>query len=271
MDINDVVYSMRRNKLVRVIYAPIALAKRAYQSSVFPKSEDSKFLASIKDSHKGERCFIVGNGPSLTIDDLESLKNEYCFGMNRIYYLFNKTQWRPSMYVSFDLDVIAKEAAEVNALDLPCRMYNLNAKKYLNQDPRNHYFFLKGKYKINRAGTGQTTVNEDLTKFMTLTDNVTGVCLQLAYYMGFQDIYLIGIDHNYPVKGTKGGGSGTNYFAGMKGNVKPDFNVDAVNQSYQTLRNYADAHGIHVFNATRGGKLEIFERVSLDEVVGDKK
>lgn len=262
MDKQDLVFKLRRNKIVRLCYLPIAVSKRFWQSVSFPKSADGKYMAELKDSHKGERCFIIGNGPSLTPDDLDRLKGEFCFATNRIYYMFDKTDWRPSMYVSFDLDVIAKEIKMVNDVDCPVRLFNLNAKKYFpKNDSRNHYFFLKGKFKIDRNGTGQTEVNEDLSRYMTLTDNVTGVCLQLAFYMGFSEIYLIGVDHNYSKP--------QNYFAGMKGNIPPSFNLEATNKSYQTLCDYAKSKGIEVYNATRGGKLEIFKRKSFDDIFND--
>ena len=45
-------------------------------------------LRTLKDSHQGQRCFIMGNGPSLAKTDLSKLKNEFTFGMNRIYLAF---------------------------------------------------------------------------------------------------------------------------------------------------------------------------------------
>lgn len=265
MSKQDLVFKLRRNKLVRLCYLPVAVTKRFWQSVTFPKSEDGKYMASLKNSHKGERCFIIGNGPSLTPADLDKLKNDFTFATNRIYYMFDKTDWRPSMYVSFDLDVIAKEAETVNNVDCDTRLFNINARKYFpKNDSRNHYFFLKGKFKIDRNGTGQTEVNEDLSKYMTLTDNVTGVCLQLAFYMGFSEIYLIGVDHNYSQKGQS-------YFAGMKGNIPPSFNLEATNKSYKTLCDYGKSRGIKVFNATRGGKLEIFERKNFDDIIFNGK
>lgn len=55
-------------------------------------------IKKYKDIHQRERCFIVATGPSLTLSDLEVLKNEYTFGMNSIVKLFDKTDWRPTYY-----------------------------------------------------------------------------------------------------------------------------------------------------------------------------
>ena len=67
------------------------------------KQELSVKLKKYKDIHKGKRCFIIGNGPSLQMSDLEILyKNkEICFGVNRIFLGFNDTEWRPDYYVVF--------------------------------------------------------------------------------------------------------------------------------------------------------------------------
>lgn len=39
---------------------------------------------------------------------------------------------------------------------------------------------------------------------------------------------------------------------------------------YRLLKKYADKHGIQIYNATRGGNLEIFPRVKLEDVLDDK-
>ena len=39
----------------------------------YEKTKYSKRIKELKDTHCGERCFIVANGPSLTSDDLDTL------------------------------------------------------------------------------------------------------------------------------------------------------------------------------------------------------
>ena len=63
-------------------------------------------IMELKGSHKGERCFIIGTGPSLTVEDLNLLKNETTFATNRIYEVFDKTDWRPTYYVNQDHTLI---------------------------------------------------------------------------------------------------------------------------------------------------------------------
>ena len=72
------------------------------------------WLKGIKDSHKGERCFIVACGPSLTYADLELIKDEYTFGMNSGVLTFDKTGWRPNFYAVQDEYVFNKLQPNIN-------------------------------------------------------------------------------------------------------------------------------------------------------------
>ena len=103
---------------------------------------------------------------------------------------------------------------------------------------------------------------------------VTYMCLQLAVYMGFKNIYLLGIDHNYSVEREVDGRvishpSVVNHFYStdtMENIPQPAKTTLA----YQAARNYCENHGISIFNATRGGKLEVFQRVDFDTVINSK-
>ena len=57
-----------------------------------------KGLKLYKNRYQGKRCFITCTGPSLTIGDLESLKNEYTFGMNSIALIHDQTDWKPDFF-----------------------------------------------------------------------------------------------------------------------------------------------------------------------------
>ena len=79
-----------------------------------------KNLEQCKNKYKGKRCFIIGNGPSLTKEDLEKLKGEYTFASNKIYKLFDKTSWRPDFYAIFDENVGKSEGTMENVDRLQC-------------------------------------------------------------------------------------------------------------------------------------------------------
>ena len=66
----------------------------------------SRKLGQYKGKYKGRRCFIIGNGPSLTLEDLETLGSEITFATNRIYHIYEQTAWRPSFYCIQDFTLI---------------------------------------------------------------------------------------------------------------------------------------------------------------------
>ena len=91
--------------------------------------------------------------------------------------------------------------------------------------------------------------------------------LQIAAYMGFQEIYLLGMDHhNVGSVADARNHFASDYFSDeerevYKG-VTADF--DSMDLAYQKAENYSREHGFRIYNATRGGKLEVFERVDFD-------
>ena len=73
----------------------------------------------LKDKYHGKRCFIVCTGPSLTIEDLELIDNEYCFAMNSVNLLYEKTAFRPSFYGCIDEGVFEKMKGLIEQYDAP--------------------------------------------------------------------------------------------------------------------------------------------------------
>lgn len=223
-----------------------------------------------KNQHKGNRCFIIGTGPSLTIDDLEKLSNEITFGTNRIYELFNKTKWRPTYYINQDTFLIKTFSKEILDIDCSAKFIPVTFREIFSNADIN-FFILKEKDFYPKAAP----FSFDVAKFIAQGYTVTYGAIQLAMYMGFNEIYLLGIDHNYNVyQDAKGNiirkeNAKDNYSKGMKemnnkGNLP---RVAETTIAYQTAEDMSKKKGVKIYNATRGGKLEVFERVNLDYIL----
>lgn len=89
----------------------------------YTKTAAGKLLAAYKDIYTGQRCFLIGNGPSLRAEDLTRLHEagEITFAFNRVYNIFEQTPWRPTFYISQDEKMLAGCADVVNGLDLPAK------------------------------------------------------------------------------------------------------------------------------------------------------
>ncbi|MGN1295439.1 MAG: 6-hydroxymethylpterin diphosphokinase MptE-like protein [Bacilli bacterium] len=222
------------------------------------KKYDSYYL-----KHQGEKCFIVANGPSLTIDDLNVLSNNkiITFGINKIFVLFDKTNWRPNYYVASDSKVIKSCKKEFEQIGCPFFTRVIGLKK---TDISNAIYFNgvdpNKKWKNNRPefmdGTHQKIV---------CGKTVTYVAMQLAIYMGFKEIYLIGCDCNYNVSSNNQiiNGSYADNRMAIKG---ASADTGLMIKTYESAKEYADTHNVKIYNATRGGNLEVFERINFDDL-----
>lgn len=226
-----------------------------------------KYVKKMKEYHKGKRCFIVGNGPSLQVDDLKELKDEISFGTHRIYTLFDKTDWRPSYYCAQDARLIKSSMKKI---------LELAVKEKLIAIVRSNYYrpMKKVKYiELNNASfyPDLPKFSEDITKGVYEGFTVTYMCIQIAMYMGFSEIYLLGMDHNYSVEVMPDGKIKKN--EGVQDHFSESDVIENIPQiykstlAYESAKKYAENKGVKIYNASRGGKLEIFERVNFDEII----
>ena len=231
-------------------------------------------MKQFRNIHKGERCFIIGTGPSLTTEDLELLKDEYCFGSNRIFEIYPRTTWRPTYYINQDYPLLKKYVTEINELTPKAVFLPIDVQPSYGHNPLANFFVLRYK----SFYPGDADFSEKLHHYMGQGFTVTYGAIQLARYMGFSEVYLLGIDHNYSIslneKGIPVMNEGVqDYFRGSKASNK-GLDLPRVVEStvaYMTARKYADRQSdFTVYNATRGGKLEAFQRVRLEDVLAKK-
>lgn len=226
-------------------------------------------LEKWKNIHNGARCFIIGTGPSLTIEDLELLKDEITFGTNRIYELFDATKWRPTYYINQDSYLIKTFADTISNIECEARFIPVT---FRNLFPiRGMEFFL---LKEKEYYPKKAPFSIDISKYIAQGFTVTYGAIQLAIYMGFKEIYLLGVDHNYNISRDAKGNivrnedTEKNYTKGLRDNIN-NGNLPRIEETtiaYETADIVSRQKGVRVYNATRGGKLDAFERVDLDKL-----
>lgn len=226
--------------------------------------ESMNRLRSYNNVHKGERCFIVGNGPSLKLLDLSFLKHEFTFGMNRIYMAFDEMGFKTSYYVSMNDLVVEQCASDIQKMDIP-RFLSWRARKWIKLE--DGIQFIYSTYTGPRFST-------DVTGRVWESATVTYVALQLAYYMGFETVYLIGVDHNFVTQGIPNStvvsqGDDPNHFnpgyfgKGFRWQL-PDLETSEI--GYCMAKTAFEADNRRVLDATHGGKLTVFPKVNYTDL-----
>lgn len=234
-------------------------------------ADQAEQFAKWKDSHKGERCFIVGNGPSLAMNDLELLKDEFCFGANQIFFAFDKTSWRPDVYLTVNVDTFLAYRQEIDSLESKIKFIDSKALDY-GVEICDALYLKHGTFAEN-----EDFFSDDIGRYYYNGGTVVYTALQTAVYMGFKDIYLIGVDNNFTIEKSKDGGviknNIQNHFYTVEedkrtANLYATVDVKHLSESFKIAQDYAEKNGIRIYNATRGGKLEVFPRVKLEEAIG---
>lgn len=227
--------------------------------------ESKKRLRGFKDKHKGERCFIIGNGPSLNRMDLSPLRKEITFGLNRIYLLFDRLGYSTTYFVSVNPHVIEQSSAEINRLTC-AKFISWNARRFLHFSDSTIFIRSRTDPKFYR-NVGAQGAWEGAT--------VTYVAMQLAYYMGFSEVILIGVDHNFKTEGEPhklitSEGDDPNHFApdyfgkGVRWQL-PDLKTSE--HAYTMARDAYFGAGRRILDATVDGKLNIFPKVRFEDIV----
>lgn len=256
-------------------------------------------ISEFRDKHAGERCVIMGNGPSLNKMDMNVFAGETVFAANSIFLLFDRIKWRPTYYSCVDTRVLPDIAPEIEAM----RTHNpnmsfffpktlsiydgtgtrLDSREIVSPDPKTWFFTQQN---MDRRHLPHSAFSLDANSFLCTPNTVTLTLMQLAFYMGFSDIYLIGCDTSYTVAESvkKEGPTGNDgsqlfltstqddddnhfdksYFGAGRKWHSPNVQ-DMIFHYYQAAMMLEEA-GTRVYNATVGGNLEVFPRIDYETV-----
>jgi len=224
-------------------------------------------LTRFKNINRGEKCFIVATGPSLQIKDLDMLKEkqEKTISMNKIYLAFDQTEWRPDYYVVTDWRCISEDENIIKSMSVKNKFISDRYEEFWREGiPKNIYRYHEHSFYVS----GKLPPFSETFEFgLYVSGTITYECIQLAAYMGFKEIYLIGVDFSFSANYK----DEVNHFVPNYYSPNSQAGVFLDKESllsYLSAKKYADSHGIKIYNATRGGKLEVFERVDFDKLMG---
>lgn len=249
------------------ILQPIMLA-------YYERTNYGQRIRNYKGVYTGKRCFFIGNGPSLKEEDLSLLakSGEITFAFNRIYNIFEKTSWRPTFYISQDEKMLKGCMNEVNQLNLPVKLVPIQLNWYHDiVIPDAVYFNMIWQQMDNPL---EYCFSDNAAQQIFCANTGMYTAAQLAAYMGFTEIYLVGVDHHFQISQNNKGeividNTVKDYFSDKYNIDKENLyipNTEKSTLTYVAMKRHCDQRSIKVFNATRGGKLEVFPRVDFDSL-----
>lgn len=206
----------------------------------------------LLNSHQGETCLVIGNGPSLKDMPLDFLKKYPSFGSNRIYLL---KDFCPTYYVAVNPLVIQQSTEEI--LKIGSEVLFISESVMLMDDRI-----------LRLQSIGYPFFSDNPQRGLYEGFTVTYVMLQLAFYMGFSKVLLVGVDHSYVFDGAPNEqkiavGADLNHFDpayfsdGTKWN-NPD--LENSEEAYRLARQRYDIAGRTIVNLTPGTKLDVFPK-----------
>lgn len=273
---------LARRVLRRAGQGLVQASVRLESKPAFDLSEVEKQLlarnAPFRNCHAGKRCFVIGNGPSLKTQDLAPLANELTYVMSGFWKHPIVERWQPSYYCF--ADPLFFDRSE------PMKKFFSSMSRRIH---RTTYFvplFAADQIRTNRLlppddtfyVAFRTDAGLDLTAYIPPAQSVSQLCIAVALYMGCSPIYLLGLDHDWLAQR----GMDRHFYEGKTIDNHPIAHGDLSKVSYklelrcqlQLWNNYealldsARDNTIQIFNATNGGFLDVFPRVSYENVIG---
>jgi hypothetical protein len=259
-------WQQERERLGRAVMRAL---QEVLDAPAVPRPQPGQFakpgarLTRFHNAHAGERCVLVCNGPSLNRMDLSGLRNETVIGLNKIYLGFECFGFEPDYLVAVNDKVIA-QSAEAYA-DLTCTKFLTDrASRIVPADPKTFHM---------RTHGIEPRFSRDLTLGLHEGYTVTHVALQVAYFMGFKEVIIIGMDHRFESEGLPNTplhmrGADPNHFS-------PDYFRDQTwdapdlaqsEVSYRAARQAFEQDDRRILDATLGGACTVFPKVTYRKV-----
>ncbi|MCB0179184.1 MAG: hypothetical protein KDI62_13205 [Anaerolineae bacterium] len=200
--------------------------------------------------------------------DLRPLANEYTIGLNRIYLLFDEIGFTTTYHVTINKLVVEQCAQDIAQIKAP---------KFISWETRDlipfndDMIFLRSLFHPHFSKDPMVGIWEGST--------VTYAAMQVAHFLGFHEVILIGVDHNFETKGPANQEVVTededpnhfapNYFGkGFRWQL-PDLYRSEI--AYRLARLAFEQNNREIVDATVGGKLDVFRKANYEELLQGNK
>lgn len=253
-------------------------------------AENKKF----ENYHKGQRCFIIGNGPSLKHHDLSKLTHECVFTVNYMMKSEHFATLNPNYHLFFDPVVFELDPTNEDdkiKIELISKTHNTNPdltyvipyrmrNNFMNLFPKHRFIFVYNRKTYTSKLKNPFSLNRITPGFQ----NIILHAISTAIYMGFKEIYLLGVDmtgflehfeynkindqwgHSY--KKTKLEQSNIKKYLQSQ-NFDNEFYLKAYGKTleqFKRMKKHAASRKVNIFNASEHGALDVIERVNYEKL-----
>ena len=234
--------------------AEIKLTNTLYNKQ-FESSIDK--LKELKQKHKGERVFILGNGPSLNETNFKLIKDETFFAANTFFKGMKKFDIKPQYWAVGDKWIFKEHYQTLLKLDTTIFITYKALPKYLKDIEINNK---KNIHIVKTLGfmKHHYDFSHNIERGIYVKGGIIPIMLQISYYLGFKNMYLLGCDCG-------SAGKPSHHF--YESDKKPRTDYTEVFDAYKICFNGLNLANRNIYNATIGGNLEIFKRVKLEDII----
>lgn len=237
-------------------------------SKGFVCHKDYEKLIEFKGIHTGKIGFLMGNGPSVVMQDLEKISrmdNIVTFAANRIHLVYDQSEYRPDYVISSDEQVIKDFGQEIINANKGYKVFF--ASFFKNTTLMGDYVWIKLK-------NGRPfKFSEKIQKKVMSGGGSLNVALQIGYYMGIREFYLYGVDHDFNFEKSdknseyEAKGDDNHFIKNYRsGRAWQAPRSELIEETFIKLDKKLRTEGGKLINSTHGGKLEVLKRIPLNEV-----
>lgn len=252
----------------------------------YPKNDGVKWNK-LKDKYKGQRVFLIGNGPSLNKTPLYLLQGEKTMCFNRFHLMLERVNWKPNFHTIVDNLVLNDLLDEFDKVTQNAENVFIPA-----VHPQGNIFIKRVKDSSNISWFRNKVLGSGFSTNLPYVYGGGSVIyegFQILKHMGFSEIILIGVDMNYKIhKSVKSLDDKTNniqslsdddpnhfdlrYFGKGKKYHQPEpYIVQNILNGLEYISKISKILNLKIINAGFDSKVDFFQRKNIFDVLNLSK
>lgn len=234
-----------------------------------------------RNKHKGQRVFLIGNGPSLGETDLDLIKGEISFAMNRVSMLYDKFDWRPTYYLFSSTNVrpdkpwakqwqdsVIRAASDEKTTSFIARIFKDHVDRGTGDLDSVKWFDSLSETKPAADGSiSKNCFSRDVVQRIDKSGTTMNLALQLVYHMGFSEVVFLGADLGWKLD--KGTSTDPNHFdKSYTADIsKPEKTNNQMRNIHSlALRNFTDSQKeTKFYNASKKTVLDVYPIIDFEK------